>query len=496
MESPPAKRSIRVRLVTDVMQKTAIALLICTAGLRAQTCTILDPLNCGTTGVYAGPPTLESFVAGLSTAFPTALANAAGLPQPRVIYSREIVPASQSFMIYDPRTCPASGTCLYNNPTVIDNWIDSLVDAPPNGVGLTSVDLNLWVGPLFQSSQYLASGLNYCGTYGACYSFGANATWYSNGLSTYDQVFAHLANKAGIKIRIAPMISGDVLIACGIQQNSFTELQVEQCLVPLLAAMVKRWHVDDDTVIHEPCGVLAEVLGTTPNCAMSVSDLDTFIQHAAAAVRVTSQNSAIRIGAGALNSDATGTCPGSLNFWCDWYTNLMPAGVLDFGGIDLYPNVAVPVANYNDTLASYAAMAAHVVAIGRPVTMNEASGMRWENPAGAGGEANTYWGCGASEWYTDGTMQAWSRAIPGVWAAANGISIVSVFPTEDLMLLSTDTASNHCATGDGFEANLSAALADGPLVSFAGQEYAVLAAGWNTSLQGHARLTGRGNLGH
>lgn len=484
------------------MRKAIVAVLFCTVKLCAQTCTILAPSNCGTTGVYVGPPTLRTFVTGISTALPTAPANVAALPQPRMIYSGEIVPVSQSFMIYDPHTCPNSGTCLYNNPVVIDNWIDSLVNLPLQGVGLKSVELKLSAGPLLQSKEYnpssvMAGGLNYCGTYGACYggSSDANATWHANGLSTYDQVFAHLAAKAGVKARIAPMLSGDVLLACGIQQNGFTELQVQQCIVPLWAAMVKRWHVDDDTVIHEPCGVLAAVLGTS-GCAMSVSDPDTLIQRAAAAVRATSQNSNIRIGAGALNSDATGTCPGSQNFWCDWYTNLMPAGVLDFGGIDMYPVASVPVANYNNTWASYSAMVAHVTAIGKPVVANESSGMHWENTAGAGGESNTYWGCGASEWHTDGTWQAWSRAVPGAWAPANGLSIYSIFPAENPMMLSTNTASNHCVTSDPFEASLSAALSSGPLVSSVGNEYAVLAAGWNTSLQGRAHLTGRAHIGY
>ena len=481
--------------------RTGILGLICAMELCGQTCTILAPSGCGTAGPLAGPPTLQGYVGGLSTALPSTLAGAARSPQPRLTYSGEIVPASQSFMVYDPHSCPGSGTCLYNNPAVIDNWIDSLVDAPPNGMGLRSVDLNLWVGPLLQSKEYnpasvVAGGLNYCGTYGTCYgATDAAAAWHLNGLTTYDQMFAHLAAKNGVKVRIAPMLSGDVLAACGIQQNNFTEPQVERCVLPLWTAMVKRWHVDDDTVIHEPCGVLALVLGTAPNCAMSVSDLDEFIQHAAAAVRVTSQNPAIRIGAGALNSDATGTCPGIQNFWCDWYTNLMPSGVLDFGGIDLYPVVSVPVANYNETLASYAAMLAHATAIGIPVMANESSAMRWENSAGAGGEAYTYWGCGATEWYTDGTWQAWARAVPGAWASANGLSLFSLFPTESALLLSDNSASNHCVTADSFEAGLSAALAGGPLVSAAGKEYAVMAAGWNTSLQGRARLTGRAHLG-
>jgi hypothetical protein len=294
------------------------------------------------------------------------------------------------------------------------------------------------------------------------------------------------------------MFTGDTVTTCGIAPGSgnFTELQLEQCAAPLWAAMVARWRVNDMTVTHEPCGVFALVLGTSPSCVTSVADMDTFIRHTAAAVRATSQNTSIRIGAGGLISDAGGTCPGGQNYWCDWYTNLMPANVLDFGGIDLYPVPSVPAANYNTTLSSYASMALHVKAAGKPVVVNESSAMRWSNPAGAGGEANTYWGCGASEWMTDGTFMAWARTVPGAWAPANGIAIYSIYPIEPLLLTSTDTSNNHCVAGDGFETALSGTLAGGTVLSPLGLQYGAMAAGWNAALEGRARLTGRARLGH
>jgi hypothetical protein len=476
------------------MRKT-IAWLFCAVGLHGQTCTILTPSNCGTTGALAGPPTLQTFVTGLSTSLPTALRNVAASPQPRILYSAQIIPASASFMTSDPHSCPNSGTCLFNNTTVIDNFIDTLLAAPPNGVGLKSIDMNLWVSPLFQSAQYAAN----CAAYGVCYtppSFYND--WFTHGLATYDAVFAHIASSwPGVKVRLSPMFSGDTTITCGIAQGvgNFTELQLEQCAAPLWAAMAARWHVDDLTVSHEPCGVFSVVLGTSPSCVTSVADMDTFIQHTAAAVRAASQNLSIRIGAGALIGDSSGACPSSQNFWCDWYTNLMPANVLDFGGIDMYPGVGAS-ANYNNTLATYSAMVQHVTSIGKVVVANEASAMRWSNPAGPGGEPNTYWGCAASEWMTDGTFTAWARAIPGAWAPANGLQLYSIFPIEPLLMTTTDTNDNHCVAGDPYEVLLSEALASGPVLSPLGTLYAAKAAGWNTSLQGNAHLTGNAHLGH
>jgi hypothetical protein len=476
--------------------RTTLAGLFCIVRLCGQTCTILTPTNCGTTGVYAGPPTLQLYVSGISTALPAAQWNVAGSPQPRIIYSGQIIPASATFMTYDPRTCPESGTCNYNNPTVIDNFIDSLLTAPPGGVGLKSIDINLWVSPLFTSPEYAAN----CATYGACYTPPAfYQAWFSHGLTSYDTVFAHLAsNWPGVKVRLSPMFSGDSTGTCGIAQGAgnFTELQLEQCAAPLWAAMAARWHVDDMTVSHEPCGVFALVLGTTPACVLSVADMDTFIQHTAAAVRATSQNPAIRIGAGGLISDASGPCPSSQNFWCDWYTNLMPANVLDFGGIDMYPVTSIPVSSYDTTLAIYAAMAQHVTTAGKVVVANEASAMRWSNPLGPGGEPNTYWGCGASEWMTDGTFVAWAGAVPGNWAPANGLQLYSIFPIEPLMMTTADTNNNHCVAGDGYEVLLSNALEGGTVLSPIGILFGAMAAGWNTSLQGNAHLTGNAHLGH
>jgi len=479
------------------MRRAGILLLVALPCL-GQTCTILEPSNCPTTGVFAGPPTLEDFVTGLSTSLPTARWNVAAAAQPRILYSGQVVPASQTFMINDPHTCPTSGTCQYNNPTVIENFIASLLMPPPQGAGLKSLDFNVWISPLFASQQYVSV----CATYGACMTpTSSNASWFARGLSTYDAVFAYVAaNWPGVRIRLAPMFSGDATNTCNIQQNAFTELQVEQCAVPLWAAMVARWHVDDMTVSHEPCGVFQLELGTEtgdPNgCVMTVADMGTFIRHAATAVRAMSQNPNVRVGAGGLISDASGECPGPANFWCDWYTNLMPANVLDFAGIDLYPATSVPAANYNSTLSLYQAMAQDVLSAGKSVVANESSAMRWSDPSGPGGEENTYWGCAASEWMTDGTFMAWARAIPGAWAPANGLTIHSVMLIEPLLMTTTDPNNNHCVAGTGFEVLLSNALMNSPVLSPMGSLYGVMAEGWNTSLQGKAHLTGRAHLGH
>ena len=491
--------------------KTLTVATVLRIACLAQVCTILTPDNCGTTGAYAGPPTLQTFVAGLSTALPAALAAVAARPQPKTIYSGQVVAASQTFMTYDPHSCPKPGypTCKYNNPTIINNWIDSLVTPPPYGAGLSSLDINIWPSPLFMSAQYLASGLNYCGKYGACYTpTASNQTWFSLGLTTYDAMFAHLAAAwPGVKVRIAPMISGDAMTTCGIAQGSYTEAQVQACLSPLWAAAAKRWKINDFTVWHENCGVayltLQAETGNTNGCAMSIGDEDTMIKALAAAVRATSQNASIRIGAGAIITDGAGACPkgpatgypaASTNSWCDWYTNLMPSNVLDFGGVDAYPVSSIPSANYNNTLATFATMASHVTSIGKAMVANESSAMRWEAPSSTG-EGATYLGCMSPEWRVDGTFMAWAGAVPGAWASANRFSVFSLFPTETL-LYESQTSSTHCTNSDPAEWALVAALATGKSISLLGKLYGAVAAGWNTSLQGQSHLSGNAHLGH
>src|ERR1017187_9430766 len=112
--------------------------------MMAQVCTIIAPGNCPTIGTpQAGPPTLQSFVSGAAAALAASSATVAGMPQPRMIFSGQVAPASTTFMTFDPMTCPNSGTCNFNNVSVVEKYIDSLTQRPPSGVGMTSLDINI-----------------------------------------------------------------------------------------------------------------------------------------------------------------------------------------------------------------------------------------------------------------------------------------------------------------------------------------------------------------
>ncbi|HLY19100.1 MAG TPA: hypothetical protein VKR61_17850 [Bryobacteraceae bacterium] len=482
------------------MTKAFLVLLSARVVLTAQVCSLITPANCPTTGTpQAGPPTLQSFVAGAASSLAATTASVAGLPQPRMIFSGEVVPASSSYITFDPMTCPNSGTCYFNNIPTIENYIDSLTKAPPNGVGMTSLDFNIWLGPMFEASEYAAA----CAAYGACYTPSSsspnNASWYTRSLATYDAVFAYAAARH-VLIRLAPAPSGDIWNTCGITPGAgnFTEAQVENCLKPLYVVLVQRYHIDYDTVIHEPCGLWKLVLGTAPACGLSVSDADTFIRGTAAAIRATSQYPGIKIGAGAITTDAGAfpySCANSGNYWCDWM-GLISTGVLDFGGLDVYPETANPSSGYlTDALAKIATMAAQVPA-GKEIWANESSSLRWSPLQSGIGEAGTYWGGGYVEWLTSGIFAAWAASVPGAWAPAHGFRGWSLFGTEPLIYLSSDPDNTHCSSqslpADTYDLT---AMAYAGRISPEGLAYGRVAQGWSASLQGNAHITGRAHLG-
>ncbi|HVN04142.1 MAG TPA: hypothetical protein VMT86_06975 [Bryobacteraceae bacterium] len=465
-----------------------------------QTCNVQNPTNCANTGLAAGPPTLQSFVAGAALSLPAARTAATAQSQPHMLLSAQVVPASQSYMTNDPKTCPSSGTCLYNNSAVMQGYINSLANARPSGVGLTSVDVNMWMGPLFESTQYLAAGSNDCGTYGQCYTPGAtNAGWYTRSLGTYDTLFSYAHTAKHLRVRVAPTPTADVLSACGIATGygNFTVAQMEACLIPLYAAAASRYWIDDFTVVHEVCGVWELMLNTAPYCALSVADADTFVRTASAAIRAASANPNIQIGAGAIIPDAGGSpysCTNSGNYWCDWTTVLMPANVLDFAGLDVYPDSSLPASQYySKTLPQYATMAAQVPS-NKLLWANESSPLRWTPLAAGVGESGTYWGCGYLEWLTDGTFSSWVSGVVGAWGPANHFYGWSIFPSEPLIYLSSDPNNTHCMAGsDGYDPLVMSNLGN---VSAEGLMYAAIASGHSAALEGNAHITGRARLGH
>ena len=494
--------------------KPTILLLLTLGTSAAQTCTVLNYSACPTTGLYAGPPTLQSFVQGASQVLPAAGNAVSGSAQPRMIVTAQLVPAGESYMTADPMTCGGNspgGTCYFNvigdapnyhggAPSGIIGYLYRLSAQPPNGVGLSQVDVNMWMGPLFKASQWNAACAAYGGgscspTIGSTYS-----TWYLNGLATYDAMFAYAAN-AGVLINIAPELTSDVLMACGITKGlgNYTEAQMQNCLAPLIAAATARWNINHVSVLHEPCGVMSLIMNTGTACFLGVTDVDTMIAALSVAARwgspgtLTRQNPSMLVGAAATIGDVGAlpyACPGANNYWCDWTTNL--SGSLDYYALHAYPFQNVN--NYTSkALVDYAAMGASVPA-NRQWLSDESSPLRFA-PAGGGSEGSTYLGCGASEWQTDGTFAWWAENIVGKWAPAAGLKSWSLFPSMPLLYVSSDPNNTHCSqSSDTYPQLAMQHLGDG--LTKEGIVFSQVAHGGTAALEGAAQLTRRTRLGH
>ncbi len=468
--------------------KLRLIALACMVGgigpLRAQVCTIQNEAVCGTSGTLAGPPTLQNFVQTVGSSMLAGTAGVAGSAQPRMVWSAQLKPASQLYMLNDPRTCGGpspTGTCNFNNISAIEAYATSLTATPPHGVGLKELDINIWLGPFFEASQWAAACASYGG--GSCSPAINNSTagWYARSLATYDAVFAWLAAH-NIKVDVAPVITPDVAAACGVVAPGYTEAQLQNCLAPLVAVVAGRYSINNFSVAHEPCGSMPLELGVTSGCVLSVADMRTLLAALSAAVRATRLNAAMLVGAGAAQQDVGGgpySCA-NVNYWCDWVTNLTAS--LDYYSVHAYPG------GDDLPLTLYGAMAAAVPS-NRIVVADESSALRWGQVAGQGtGEGATIWGCGDMEWVTDGTFAAWARAIPGAWAPAHNIRRWSLF-TSDLFIRSTvDHSNNHCTLGsDNYDYWLTSYYGQ---VSPSGLMYAALAAGWSEALQGNAHTSG------
>lgn len=435
----------------STLLKISAGALFATAIAWAQPCSITNTVNCPQTGIYAGSPTLPEFLNGAYSSFMGLEAYGATLPQAPVTLSAQLTGLSATYISGDPRTCPFTGSCIYNNLANEEAYIRSLLNPYPAGVGLKSVDINIWMGPFMEASQYPAAcaALGYCGNPGY-------PAWYTNSLALYDQVIPYIQS-FGAQVRLAPVPTPDVLAACGIARypGVYTEAQVEACLKPLEVVMVERYHVDFMSVVHEVCGVL-QLQFNTPGCAFSTADSVTLAANLAKAVRANSSYGGIKIGAGAALGDDMGdypahncATPGPTSVWCAWVNSPQFQAAIDYMSVHVYPNengLASESSGYwsgypSGVMESYSAMLSQIPA-GKIRNADEGSGLRWGNGTG---DAATILGCGSMEWLEDGSFAMWAQAVPGAWARSQGLGEFSLFNSEALVYLTSDLNNNRCA---------------------------------------------------
>jgi len=444
----------------NILVPRAILSLLFAATIWAQPCTISSTVNCPSTGIYAGPPPLPEFLNGAYASFSALSTYTQDVPGPGtpVTLSAQLTGLSATFISSDPRTCPNSGTCVFNNLANEEAYIRSMLNPYPAGVGLKSVDINIWMGPFMEASQYPAA----CAAYGACGTPGY-PNWYANSLAVYDAVIPYIQS-FGAQVRLAPIPTTDVIAACGISRGTgnFTEAQVEDCMKPLEVVMVERYHIDFISVVHEICGAMALDFNTS-GCALSASDGVKLATNLALAVRAHSSNSAIKIGVGSALADDSGDTPvhncgnpGSTSQWCAWINSSSFQSAINYMSVHVYPlengqpgeSSGYWNGNATGTLENYTAMLQQIPA-GKIRNADESSGLRWGNGSG---DAGTILGCGSLEWLDDGSFEMWAQTVAGEWAESQGLGEFSLFPTEGLVYLTSDLNNNRCATNtDDYE---------------------------------------------
>lgn len=518
--------------------------------VRAQTvppttCTVTSPSTCPTTGIPTGwtgvanvldgtnngqpgwtGQNYHDFMAGAGTSYATIVANNANTNTDPIAYSANLWSLGANFMIADANNCggasPAS-TCLYNNWSNARKVVDKFLLPQPGGMGAAGIDINPDLGPMFQRPEYAAICAAYSAVIGfnACFTPTTYASILTHQLYTFDQTIPYIHSQyPSAAIRISPTFSTYVLSTCKVPDGSRnlmlladrTLANMDACLVPLFQTFAAAYWLSRVDGIHEVTGIYAIQCGAC-DFLSSPANVDTFLSHVTPAIKSTSLNASVHVGAGAIIPDmggATWRCPnsgGSLNYWCDYIT-VDP--FLDYVGIDVYPNGSAPTSSFASTMGNrsstgltystffnrYRSIAAYYL----DLFVNESSMLRWGPTTGGTPpvEAGTNIGSAWQTWNDNGANFGWINAVANVWAHNMGIKGFSIFDCADLVMASTDVNNTKAIYGsDGYMQNLVTALNNGiTTVSPAGLMYGSLSpanelAPSSIMIQGYVTMTGR-----
>lgn len=439
----------------------------------------------------AQTPSLATYETNLARVMAQVRAQVAGKPQPRIPLGLQHIPANGQWTDVGQSWCnPAAdgaAACTWNNLTVMNAYTDALAAR-----GVSFITLNLDLQPLTSASQYMGTQAGTACTGAACPCTGAACSdcatgthWNCRTLANYDGLIAHIISR-GLKVRLAPEPSSAMNSACGLTSAS-TEAALENCYKPLFSAAGARWTpptygIDSIAILHEPGS--PGTWGDGVPMALTVGVTHTFLVNTAAAIRA--QQSAIKLGAGVQTMTPSSETP----YFNDWLAGAGGMG-LDFIGVDLFGS-SWDVSQYLTTAlalaASWAASAKGII----EMRIDEASRPQWV-PQGspAPPESSSYEGNGDIEWSKGADTQFLGAVIP--WAAANGFASLDVFPSPVCIWYTQDQANDHLTgSGSTYPVDVLSHLTE---VTPTGVTYARIAAWPAASLQGNARLSGRGRLG-
>jgi hypothetical protein len=453
-----------------------LAMALLPSGCAYCQCTLWNQSTCSS--VYSGTanPSLSTFLADVESSFQAIDAGTAAMPQPKIILTAQILPASGAWL----------STSVQSFGPSINGYMDLL----KTNAGVTTQDVNIWPSVLSSASQYSPGSGNITiasdcaggvtiGT-GVSAPTGTSPAARCMALTYYDSMFSHAA-ASGITMRVGFFPSGDTIAACGLSPvpGTFTESQYEHCMIPLIKAAMSRWTtaVAAVQVFEEPLAGMASIQ------VFSVADVATFIHNSSAAAKTIAPG--VLVGAAATQLDAA--------YWTDWTTgNVSGAGTpaaLDFLAIDLFSGSCDQSGNqyYHETQwfqSKYLGSNAG----GKPVRVGQSDHPVWCPASGISEQGTAYLGAGDVIWQSSGMQTTWQSTIVK-WASAAGIQSFAMYCTIPLFNYTTNQANDNCSTGT-YSAQAMSQLSP----TDAAAEYQSLGQWPALSLQGKAHLTGRATL--
>ena len=452
--------------------------------------------GCGSVYTLPGTPnpSLATFLSEENSSYQAIYASIAGMPQPKILMSGQINPASGSYL---PTAVTSFGSAIPAYMAMMATY-----------AGVTTQDAFLHSASLAASTQYspgsgdivvatdCAGGIHLALNQPVPSGSGPLC----NILGYYDQMFQYAASH-GITMRSGfPGVDSAQVTACGLTAGSITESQFEHCFLPLTKAEFSRWGaaITRYQVVIEPVGALASVE------PFSVSDIALIIQHFSTAIKAISPTTKIGATATGQSYPLTAAPYNDICYWQDWAatTQLNSACAatptntyqyLDYLGIDIFGgscdqsanNYATELAWFQTHFLSHSANVHNF-----PVFVGQSDPPRWCSPTGRATEGNAYLGAGDVIWQTSGLRNAWQAAFTS-WASAVGIQSISLFCTVPWFNYTSDQTNCNCSQG-AWTKQVMSILAP----TDAATKYLTLGKGWSESLQGSARLTGRARAGH
>jgi hypothetical protein len=467
-------------------------LLMC-ASVWAQ-CNMANQTGCG--GVYTLPgtpnPSLATFLSDENSSYRAILASIAGMPQPKILMSGQIIPANGSYLStavisFGPAITAYMGLMAASGVTTQDVFIETTVMAAASQYAPGSGDYTILTD--------CAGGIHLALNQSVPAGSGPLCTM----LGYYDTMFRYAASN-GITIRGGFPQDTSQVAACGLTPGSISEWQFEHCILPLTKAEFSRWgsQISRYQVVVEPVAGMAGIqLFSVPDTALIIQDFST-------AIKAISPSTKIGVAATGQSWPTAAPPNTDLCYWQDWAatTQLNSACAsaatstyqyLDYLNIDLFGGACDQSANaYANELAWFQQYFLSPAANARrfPVFIGQTDPPRWCPIASTATEPNAYLGAGDAIWQTSGHRNAWQSALAG-WASAVGIQSVSVFCTVPWFNYTTNQSDDNCGTGAWTpQAMSSLAPTD------AAEEYLTLSQSAAESLQGNAHLTNHAHLGH